>query len=285
MRFHRSSEIRTLLKAQGDVLDRLTVLIDQADAEITHAGAVDDSAANDVPALVEREPFGNDIVHHHAPVVEEVHGFGAVDPPDGRRIGAGGQASVWYLTRAVDDGNGPEDDAISLLVQAIGEAKKLDIEIGRIESMPCEFLVANLHFVAVARNDHELVGEVLGIKGVPDVGAGKHGVGAGGIVDRFEKQPALEEAFGVRRLGGRGSRLEVRRDAARSIVRRSGGRELKRQYRQDGGCRDDNVAERFHHATDTSETQSIGLWWPSFRWNATGLPFRRGAPTRGQPTE
>src|SRR5450631_675700 len=109
MRSHRSSKIRTLLKAQGDVLDRLTVLVDQADAEIAQAWAVDDGAANDVPALMEREPFGDDIVHHHTPVVEEVHGFGAVDPPDGRRIGAGGQANVGHLARAVDDGNGPED--------------------------------------------------------------------------------------------------------------------------------------------------------------------------------
>src|ERR1035441_6441484 len=112
-----------------------------------------------------------------APVVEEVDGFGAIDPPNGRRIGAGGQANVLNLPRAVDDGDGPEDDAVSLLVQAIGEAKKLDVEIGRVKSMPREFPVANLHLVAVVRNDGELVGEVLGIKSVPDVAVGKHGVG------------------------------------------------------------------------------------------------------------
>src|ERR1035438_2689590 len=99
---------------------------------------------------MESEPFGDNIIHDHAPVVEEVDGFLAIDPPNGRRIGAGGQANVLNLPRAVDDGDGPEDDAVSLLVQAIGEAKKLDVEIGRVKSMPREFPVANLHLVAVA---------------------------------------------------------------------------------------------------------------------------------------
>jgi len=35
--------------------------------------------------------------------------------------------------------------------------------------MPFEFLVAHLHLVAVVWNDSELVGEKLGIEGVPDV--------------------------------------------------------------------------------------------------------------------
>src|ERR1035438_3510850 len=136
---------------------------------------------------MESEPFGDNIIHDHAPVVEEVDGFLAIDPPDGRRIGAGGQANVLNLTRAVDHGNSPEDDPVSLLVQAVGETKQLDVEIRGIQSMPCEFLLSNLHLVAVVWNDGELVGEVLGIKGVPDVGADKRRVAAVWLVDRLQR--------------------------------------------------------------------------------------------------
>src|ERR1039457_3534595 len=120
--------------------------------------------------------------------------------------------------------------------------------------MPCEFLLSNLHLVAVVRNDGELVGEVLGVKGVPDVGADKRRVGAVWLVDRLEKQPALEEAFGIRRLGGRCGRREVWRDAARKIFGCSGGsrtasrggEDLKRQYSQDAHSQHHNFTERIH---------------------------------------
>ena len=84
--------------------------------------------------------------------------------------------------------------------------------------MPGEFLAANRHLVAIVRNDRELVGKILGIEGVPDVGVGKHRVAAVRLVDRLQKQPALEEAVGVRRFGGRCGRREIRRERPGSIV-------------------------------------------------------------------
>jgi hypothetical protein len=84
--------------------------------------------------------------------------------------------------------------------------------------MPHEFLLAGFDFVAIVRNYRELVGEVFVIQGVPHVGVGKHRVRAARLVDRLEKQPALEEAVGVRRFGGRRSRCEIRRKRPRGIA-------------------------------------------------------------------
>ena len=144
--------------------------------------------------------LGDAIVHNHSPIAEETDGFFAVEPPHGRRIGANGHADVLDFTRAVDDCDGPEEDAVGRLVQSIGKAKKLDVEIGGIQGVPCEFLTGNRHFVAVAWNDSELVWEVLRIHGVPNIGVGKHGIGAVRLGDRLEKQPALEETVLVRRF-------------------------------------------------------------------------------------
>jgi len=118
--FHKNL-IPRVFKFHGEILDRITIFINKSDAEIAHAGAVDDGAANDVSALVEREAFGDAVIHHHAPIAEEVHGFLAVEPPHRRRIGTDGQAHVPHLPRAVNDGHGPEQDAVRRLVQAISE--------------------------------------------------------------------------------------------------------------------------------------------------------------------
>ena len=72
------------------------------------------------------------------------------------------------------------------LVQSIRKAKKLDVEIGGIQCMPCKFLTGNGYFVPVAWNDGELIWEVLRIHGVPNVGVGKHSIGAVRLVDRLE---------------------------------------------------------------------------------------------------
>src|ERR1035437_11148481 len=74
--FHKTSEHKTKLissvfKVHSDVLDRITIFINEADTEIAQAGAVDDGAANDVPALIEREAFGDTVIHHHAPIAGE----------------------------------------------------------------------------------------------------------------------------------------------------------------------------------------------------------------------
>jgi hypothetical protein len=42
-------------KANGKILDRFPIFINEADTEITQTGAVDDSAANNVSTLVECE--------------------------------------------------------------------------------------------------------------------------------------------------------------------------------------------------------------------------------------
>src|ERR1035438_10064825 len=124
------------IQADGEILDRLPVFIEEAEAEIAHAGSIDNGASNHVSALVEREPFRHAIVHFHAPVGKEVDGFLAVDPPDRRPVDADGHARVLYLTRAVDHRHGPEDNTIGFLVQTIGEAKELDVEARGIERMP-----------------------------------------------------------------------------------------------------------------------------------------------------
>jgi hypothetical protein len=163
----------SFFKVQGKIPDRFTVLIDKADAEIAQAGTVDDGAANDVGTLVEREALGDAVIHNHAPITEEGNSFFAVEPPHGRRIRAHSHTHVLYFSRAIDDGNGPEQDAILRFVQAIGEAKELDVPRGRVQGMPCEFHIFNRHFVAVMRNHGELVGKVLGRDNFPDVAFGK----------------------------------------------------------------------------------------------------------------
>ena len=154
------------------------------------------------------------VVHHHAPVVEQVGNVLAVEPPHRRRIGPDGQADVLHLARAVDDGHGPEDHAVGRLVQAVGEAKQLDVEVAGIERVPSEFLAGHGHLVAAVRNDGELVREILRVERLPHIGSGENGIGAVRLVDRLEKQPALQEAVGVRRFGLGSCLCKVRRQCA-----------------------------------------------------------------------
>ena len=121
---------------------------------------------------------------------------------------------------AVDDGDGPEDDAVGRLVQAVGEAEELDVETGGVEGVPRELLAGHRHRVAVARNHGHLPGEVLRGERTPDVAVGEHGVGAVRLGDGLEQQPAPQEALDVRRPGHARRRREVGRDRPRGIVRR-----------------------------------------------------------------
>src|ERR1035437_3285489 len=206
------------IEADRNILDRLAVFIDEAPAEIAQARSIDYGAANDVSALVEREPFGYAVVHFHAAVGKEVDRLLAVEPPYRRPIDADSHAGVLYLTRAVDHRHGPEYDAVSCLVQPVGETKELDVEARGIQCMPHEFLLAYFDSFAIVRNHRELVGEVLVIQGAPHVGVGKHRVRAVRLVDRFQKQPSLQEAVGVRRFGDPRSRCEIGRERPRSIA-------------------------------------------------------------------
>src|ERR1039458_5753269 len=74
------ASLASATKVLGEVLDRLSVLIEKADAEIAHARPVYDRAANDVGALLECEPLGDDIIHHHAPGGEQMKGCCSLSP-------------------------------------------------------------------------------------------------------------------------------------------------------------------------------------------------------------
>src|ERR1035437_6728506 len=109
------------------------MFIYEADAEITHAGAVDYRAANDVLAFIEGEVFGNTVIHHHAAITGKDDSFLAVEPPHRCRIRTDGHANAAVLLRAVDDGHGPEQDTVCRFIHPIGETKELDVELRRVQ--------------------------------------------------------------------------------------------------------------------------------------------------------
>ena len=75
--------------------------------------------AHDVGPLLEREPLGNAVVHDRLAVAVNADDLLAVDPPDGGRVGADGQAHVAHFLRAVDDGDGPKHDVGRRLAQIV----------------------------------------------------------------------------------------------------------------------------------------------------------------------
>ena len=208
----------SLVNGQSEIFNRCTILIDEADAKIAHTWAVDNSATNDVPTLIERESIGDAVIHHHTPVTGEDNGFFAVEPPHGCSIGPNCQANVLLFIGAGNDGDCPEQNAVHRPIEAVSEAKEFDIEIGGVQRMPREYLICNRDLVAVVRNNGDLVGKVLGIEGVSDIAVSEDSIAAVRLIDRFEKQPALKEPVGVRSSGGGCCRREVRGDAASSIA-------------------------------------------------------------------
>ncbi len=83
-----------LLEAYGYVFDRFALVVYESDTKVAQPGPIYHGAPNDIPAFVECEPFGDDVVHHHAPVVEEIDHILAVEPPHGRRVGTDGHPHV-----------------------------------------------------------------------------------------------------------------------------------------------------------------------------------------------
>src|SRR5579859_6840382 len=148
-----SFSISNGLQIYGDVLYRFAVFINKPNAEIAHARAVDDCTADDVLSFIEREPFGNTIIHDHAAITGKNDSLLAVEPPHGGGIRADGYSNAAAFLGTVHDGNGPEENSIGRFVHPICEAKQLYVELRRIQRMPQEFLTVNSHPVAVAR-DH-----------------------------------------------------------------------------------------------------------------------------------
>src|ERR1035441_8112924 len=172
----KSFSVAALFKINGDVLNRFAPFINEANAEIAHAGAIDDRATNDVPAFIDGEAFGNAVIHHHAPITGKDDSLLAVEPPHRCRIGTYSHANSPQFPGAVDDGHGPEEDTVGRFVHCIGEAKELDVELRSIQRMPNEFLAGNGHLVAIARDHGRLVWEVLVSEGLADVGVSKSGI-------------------------------------------------------------------------------------------------------------
>ena len=114
-------------------------------------------------------------------------------------------------SRAVDNGDSPEQNVGRRLAQCVGEVIEVHVvELG-VYGVPGELRVADGHFVAVVRNDGELVGEILFLH--------RRLYGAVGepvALDRFQHQPALDEAVAVRPFfGRRGRRQRDRRNLSR----------------------------------------------------------------------
>ena len=108
----------------------------------------------------------------------------------------------------------------------------------------------------------ELIWEIFGVEGVSDIGLGKAGVGAKPISNRLQKQPSLEEAVRVRRLGARFGRREVRCYAAISVngneiatcsagaassAAGGGGKDLDYRYSQNDGRKYHDAAKSVHN--------------------------------------
>ena len=198
-------------EAHGEPFQRLILGVEKAGAEVGGAAAVDDGCAHDVRPLVEREAFGNAVIDHRLAVAVNADDLLAVDPPDRGGVGADGQAHAVHLPRAVDDSDGPEQNVGRRLAQRVGEVIEVDVvELG-VHGVPGEFRVADGHLIAVMRNHGELVGEILLLDGRLD-GA----VGESIDADRFQQQPALDEAIGVGRFLRRcGRRQRGRRNLSR----------------------------------------------------------------------
>lgn len=121
--------------------------------------------------------------------------------------------------------------------------------------MPGEPDAVRGYHVAVRRNHGELAREEFGIKNVPDIAVGEHGIAAVRLDDRLEKQPAPEKAVRVRRqCAGRCGR-EIRRQAADGVRGRSGAG-LGRPEGQDEADRQDDTAKRFHGGS----SGKVGDW-------------------------
>ena len=66
-----------------------------------------------------------------------------------------------HLPRAVDDGNGPEQNVGRRLAECVSEVIEVDIVVLRVHGVPRKLHAADGHFVAVVGNNGELVGKVL----------------------------------------------------------------------------------------------------------------------------
>src|SRR5579862_5703110 len=157
------------------------------------SAAVDDGTAHDIGSLLKREAFGNTIIDYSLTVAVNADDFLAVDPPDGCRVGADGEANSGHLLWAVDDRDGPKQHVGRRLTEILGEIIKVDVVVIRIDSMPGQFRAADRHLVAVVRNKAELVGKVLLLDRRLDGAIGELPANA----DWFENKPTLQETLGI----------------------------------------------------------------------------------------
>ena len=91
----------SLPQVHSEVFHRRIIPVEEPRAKIGGSATVDHRAAHDVWSLLEREALGHAVIDDRLAITVYADDFLAVDPPDGGRVGADGQAHVLQFVGAV----------------------------------------------------------------------------------------------------------------------------------------------------------------------------------------